>query len=97
MMGLVTCPLTNTGGGGCAEAPTSVAERSCRDSNASTPRSLQIACWTNQASRRLRRRLAPDRVPGSREDDSHLRKNVRARINIRVPLRCAKFSRETSR
>jgi hypothetical protein len=32
-----------------------------------------------------------------RENDSHLRKNIRVRINNLVPLRCAKFGRETSK
>lgn len=65
-MGLVTCPPITEGGGGCAEVPNTVADSSCRDSKASTPRPLQIACWTNQASRRFRRRLAPDLVLGLR-------------------------------
>ena len=63
---LVTCPPITGEGGGCAEVPKAVADRSCRDSKASTPRPLQIACWTNPASRRFRRRLATDLVLGLR-------------------------------
>jgi hypothetical protein len=96
-MGLVTCPLVTEGGLACAEVPKTVADRSCRDSKVSMPRPLQIACSTNQASRRFRRRLATDRVLGLRENDSHLRKNILVRINILVALRCAKFDRETSK
>jgi hypothetical protein len=94
---LVTCPPITYGDGACAEIPTIVADSSCRDSKASTPRPLQIACWTNQASRRFRRRLATDLVLGLRENDSHLRKNILVLINNFVALRCAKFGRETSK
>lgn len=73
---LVTCPPITYGGGACAEVPKTVADSSCRDSKASTPRPLQIACWTNHASRRFRRRLGTDLVLGLRENDSHLRKNI---------------------
>jgi hypothetical protein len=79
-MGLDTCPPITEGEGGCAEGPKTVADSSCRDSKASTPRPLQIACCTNQVSRRFRRRL--DLVLGLREDDSQLRKNILVRINI---------------
>src|SRR5580700_10172615 len=95
--GLVTFPTITEGGVTCAEVPKTVADSSCRDSKASTPRPLQIACWTNPASRRFRRRLATDLVLGLRENDSHLRKNILVRINNLGPLRCAKFGRETSK
>jgi hypothetical protein len=92
-MALVAWPLIKEGGLDCAGVPKTVADSSCRDSKAST----QIACWTNPASRRCRRRLATDLVLGLRDSDSHCRKNIRARINIRVPCVCAKFGRETSK
>lgn len=95
-MELFNCPPTKDGGG-CAEGPRTVADRSCRDSKASTPRPLQIACWTNQASRRFRLRLAPDQLLGLRARDSQFRKNILVRISILVRLRCANLGRETSK
>ena len=97
VMGLLTCPWTPTGGLAGAEVPRTVADRSCRDSKVSTPRPPQNACWTNQAPRRFRRRVAMDLALGLRKNDSHLRKNILVRINILVALRCAKFDRETSK
>ena len=40
VIGLVTCPPITEGGGACAEVPKTVADSSCRDSKASTPRPL---------------------------------------------------------
>jgi hypothetical protein len=40
LMGLVTCPPLTEAGVACAEVPKTVADRSCRDSKASTPRPL---------------------------------------------------------
>jgi hypothetical protein len=97
LMALVTCPPITEGGGACAAVPKTVADSSCRDSKASTPCPMQIVCWTNPPSRRFRRRLATDLVPGLPENDSHLRKNILVRNNILVALRCAKFDRETSK
>jgi len=93
LMALVTCPPITEGGGACAAVPKTVADSSCRDSKASTPCPMQIACWTNPPSRRFRRRLATDLVPGLPENDSHLRKNILVRINTLAPLRRASWSR----
>ena len=72
LTGLAACPPITKGGVACAEVPKTVADSSCRDSKASTPRPLQIACWTNQASRRFRRRFATDPGRGLPQSDSHL-------------------------